>query len=73
VESDAYAAEFAGGKTHYDVWFFVDAKRSSTADVRAPPWFRELAWQDPRTLPAAAYARGHEDVVARWLQPRPSP
>lgn len=70
VESDAYPAEFAGGKTHYDVWFFVDAKPPRGWTPKAPPWYRELAWQDPRALPSSAYGRSHEDVVARWMQPR---
>ena len=36
-----------------------------------PPWYADLAWRDPKTTPASEYARGHEDVVARWLEPRP--
>ena len=71
VESDAYPAAFAGGKLHYDVWFFVDATLPRGWQPQAPPWYAALAWQDPRTLQATEYARGHEDVVARWLQPRP--
>lgn len=72
AESDAYPADFAGGQVHYDVWFFVDAKPPPGWTLTVPPWYAELAWQDPRTLPAAAYSRSHEDVVARWLHPRPS-
>lgn len=68
VESDTYPASFVGGKIHYDLWFFVDAKPAAGWSANAPPWYTELAWHDPRSLPASAYARGHEDVVARWLQ-----
>src|SRR2546428_194237 len=35
--------------------------------ILLPPWYTELSWQDPRSVPTTAYARGHEDVVARWL------
>lgn len=73
VETDFYPAKFAAGKMHYDIWFLVDAVPPSSWRVKAPPWFAELAWQDPRTLPASAYARAHEDVVARWLEPRTAP
>jgi len=68
VESDTYPASFAGGKPHYDLWFFVDAEPAAGWQPRVPTWYVELAWQDPKTLPASAYARAHEDVVARWLQ-----
>lgn len=71
VESDVYPASFAGGKPHYDVWFFVDARPPRGWEPKAPPWYAALEWQDPTTLPASEYGRGHEDVVARWLQPRP--
>jgi len=71
VESDVYPADFAGGKMHYDVWFFVDAKPPRGWTLTSPPWYAELAWQDPKTLPASAYGRSHQDVVARWLEPRP--
>ncbi len=70
VESDTYPAAFANGKTHYDLWFFFDAKPPARWQLKAPAWYRELAWQDPRALPPSAYARSHEDVVARWLQTR---
>ncbi len=72
VETDTYEAKFAAGKMHYDLWFFVDATPPGGWELKVPPWFAELAWQDPKTLPASAYARAHEDVVARWLAPRPS-
>lgn len=71
VESDAYPASFAGGKLHYDVWLFVDGTPARDWEPKVPPWFAALAWQDPDALPPTAYARGHEDVVARWRQPRP--
>lgn len=70
VESDTYPAAFAGGKMHYDLWFFFGAQPPASWQLRAPPWYADLAWQDPKTLPASAYARSHEDVVARWLQTR---
>ncbi len=73
VESDTYPAAFAGGRLHYDLWLFFDAEPPSGTAVSAPPWYRELAWQNPETLPASAYARSHEDVVARWLQIRTHP
>jgi ADP-ribose pyrophosphatase YjhB (NUDIX family) len=73
VETDTYPAAFAGGKTHYDIWFFFDATPPPRWTAKAPPWYTELAWHDPRTLPASAYARSHEDVVARWLQNRTGP
>lgn len=72
VESDTYPAAFAGGKLHYDLWFLFDATPPPSWQPKAPPWYAELGWQDPQSLPASAYARSHEDVVARWLQPRPS-
>lgn len=72
VESDVYPAAFANGKIHYDLWFFFDATAPARWQVGTPPWYAELAWQDPKALPAAAYARSHEDVVARWLTPRPT-
>ena len=72
AESDTYPAAFADGKPHYDLWFFFDATAPGGWEAKAPPWYKELAWQDPKTLPASAYARGHEDVVAQWLQARPS-
>lgn len=70
VESDVYPAAFAGGKMHYDLWFFFDARPAADWQAKAPPWYAELGWQDPRALPASAYARSHEDVVARWLETR---
>ncbi len=71
AESDFYEAKFAAGKMHYDLWFFVDATPPRSYELRKPPWFAALEWQDPKALPASAYARSHEDVVARWLSPRP--
>ena len=60
------------GTTHADVWFLVDATPPDAHTVAVPPWFAKLAWHDPERTPASAYARAHEDVVARWLTPRPS-
>ncbi len=67
TEVDAYPSQFSPGETHYDIWFFVDAVPPRTYEARAPAWYRELEWRDPRTLAASGYARAHEDVVARWL------
>ncbi len=73
VESDFYPAAFAGGNLHYDLWLFYDAEAPTGWEAKAPPWYAELAWQNPRTLPASAFARSHEDVVTRWLEPRRPP
>jgi ADP-ribose pyrophosphatase YjhB (NUDIX family) len=70
VETDTYPAAFANGKLHYDIWFLFDAIPPAGWQPRAPPWYAELSWQDPRALPPSAYARSHEDVVARWLETR---
>jgi hypothetical protein len=71
VEVDRYEPRRFPGRDHYDIWFLIDAEPPADSPVLTPPWFTELAWKDPRTLPAAEYARSHEDVVARWLLPRP--
>jgi ADP-ribose pyrophosphatase YjhB (NUDIX family) len=55
----------SGSGWHYDVWFFVDADGAPDHVVK-PPWFTALEWHDPRAVPASAWARAHEDVVARW-------
>lgn len=73
VESDVYPAAFANGKLHHDLWFFMDATPPPGWVLKRPPWYAELEWQDPRTLPASSYARSHEDVVARWLKAPASP
>lgn len=71
VESDHYVpARFPELGMHYDIWFLLSATLPSGAKVERPGWYRELAFHDPRALPASAYARGHEDVVARWLTAR---
>lgn len=57
----------SGDGLHYDVMFLVDAELPAGAPVERPPWYTALAWHDPRALPASAWARAHEDVVARWL------
>ncbi len=72
TEVDRYESKLAPGHTHYDIWFFVDATPPNGYEVRVPPWYSELVWRDPKTLPATEYARGHEDVVARWLAIRAS-
>lgn len=71
VEVELYEPPWLPGKQHYDVWFFVEAPAPAALVLAAPPWYEELAWQDPHTLPASEYARGHQDVVERWLQSRP--
>ena len=73
TEVDAYPSQLTPGETHYDIWFFVDANPPNTYEPQPPPWYTELRWQDPRTTPAGEYARGHEDVVARWLTMRSEP
>lgn len=71
VEVDYYDSKLVPGAKHYDIWFFVDAVPPERFELRAPPWYSDLAWQDPSAVPAEAYTRGHEDVVARWLSARP--
>ena len=66
-EVDFYPSKMVPGEMHYDIWFFVDGATPKEFELRVPPWYTELSWQDPRAVPASAYARGHEDVVARWL------
>lgn len=71
VEVDLYEPKRFPGLLHYDVWFLVDAALPGKATVAKPPWYAALEWQDPRKLSPEAYARSHEDVVERWLRPRP--
>jgi ADP-ribose pyrophosphatase YjhB (NUDIX family) len=68
VEVDLYPPESAPGEMHYDIWFLVDAAAPEGLEVQAPPWYAELAWHDPRSVPATSFSRGHEDVVERWLR-----
>ncbi len=68
VETDLYEPKRFPGRMHYDVWFFVDAVPADDLALEVPPWYAELAWHDPRGLPSSEYARGHEDVVARWME-----
>lgn len=72
VEVDLYEPNRFPGKLHYDVWFLVEATPPPDWRAEVPPWYEQLEWKDPRRLEASQYSRGHEDVVARWLQPRPS-
>jgi len=77
VEVDLYEPKRFPGKLHYDLWFLVDATWPKGAELAVPPWYAELAWRNPRAVPPEAYARDHQDVVARWLRgrlplPRPS-
>ena len=69
VEVDFYPPKWAPGEMHYDIWFLVDASPPKDYELRVPAWYSELGWHDPRSLPGTAYARGHEDVVDRWLPP----
>ncbi len=71
AESDLYEPKFAPGTLHYDLWFLVDATPPKDWEVHVPPWYADLAWHEPRSTPASAYARSHEDVVARWVAQRP--
>lgn len=57
------------GEEHVDYCFLVDATAPRHPRLETPPWYAELAWQDPARLPASAYARGHEDVVEAWRRP----
>ena len=53
------------------LWFLVDAAPPGGYELAVPPWYAEFAWHDPRAVPPEAYARDHQDVVARWLAARP--
>jgi len=68
-ETDFYPSKMVPGAMHYDIWFFIDGTPPTGYELQVPPWYAELSWQDPKTVPASAYARGHEDVVTRWLTP----
>jgi ADP-ribose pyrophosphatase YjhB (NUDIX family) len=61
------------GERHFDVGFLVDATLPEEAPLPAPPWYAALAWHDAVRLPASAFARGHEDVVAAWREPPVAP
>ncbi len=71
-EVDFYPSKEAPGEMHYDIWFFIDAAPPKTFELRVPPWYAQLQWHDPRALAATEYARGHQDVVERWLAKRPA-
>ncbi|HEX9341335.1 MAG TPA: hypothetical protein VF992_09265 [Thermoplasmata archaeon] len=70
-EVDLYPSKMVPGEMHYDIWFFVDATPPAAYEAHALPWYTEMRWHDPKGLSASEYARGHEDVVARWLAVRP--
>jgi len=70
VEVDLYEPRRFPGELHYDLWFLVNAEPPGGYELAVPPWYAELAWHDPRAGPTEAYARDHQDVVARWLQGR---
>lgn len=71
-EVDLYEPKRFPGGLHYDIWFLVDGRPPKGWSLKAPPWYAELAWRNPETTVASEYARSHEDVVARWLEPRPA-
>jgi len=71
-EVDLYEPKRFPGQLHYDVWFLIDGTPPKGWTMTAPAWYADLAWRDPKATPASEYARGHEDVVARWLEPRPA-
>lgn len=66
IVTETYRPPWANGATHYDLCFLFDAEAPAEYRPAPPPWYAELAWQDPAALPASAYARSHEDIVARW-------
>ena len=70
VETDFYEPKRFPGALHYDVWFLFDGTLTGNWKLQMPPWYAELAWHDPTRVSPSAYARGHEDVVARWMQRR---
>jgi ADP-ribose pyrophosphatase YjhB (NUDIX family) len=70
VATELYEPSWLPGKSHYDVSFFVDATAPKGYRPSPPPWYNELAWHDPRTLKASAYARSHGDVIAMWRRLR---
>lgn len=57
--------------SHFDVWFFVDARLPAGREVEAPAWFSQVAWKDTARVKKREWARLHQDVAARWRQPRP--
>jgi ADP-ribose pyrophosphatase YjhB (NUDIX family) len=70
AEVDLYESQRAAGHLHYDLWFLVDASLPKGVEVAKPPWYAAIEWKDPRTTARSEFARGHEDVVARWLARR---
>jgi ADP-ribose pyrophosphatase YjhB (NUDIX family) len=72
VETDYGEPARFPGMIHYDVWFFVEADVPDGFEVATPQWYAELAWKDPRVLAPSDYGRSHDEIVARWLVPRPA-
>lgn len=73
IESDHYVPRrFPELGMHYDLWLLFHAEVPASTRIGRPAWYRELAFVDPGTLADAEYARGHEDIVARWRAPRPA-
>lgn len=68
IESDSYVPRrFPELGMHYDLWLLFGAKLPSDARIAKPSWYDKLEFHDPAKLSAGDYARGHEDVVTRWL------
>lgn len=66
VATEHYELPADPGATHYDVLFLVDAEAPPGLVVERPPWYAALEWHDWRALPASAFGRAHEDVLAHW-------
>jgi hypothetical protein len=61
VVSDSYARPNGEGE-HWDLHFLYRATWPRGVPLAARPWSR-LAFEDPRGLPRARYARAHGDIV----------
>ena len=53
---------------HYDLWYFYEVQLPEGARVERPAWYAALELRDARGMAASEYARGHEDVVARYFR-----
>ncbi len=70
-ESDLYRpVRFPELGLHYDIWCFYEASISRGSKLEQLPWYDALEFHDARSLPESEYARGHRDVVERWLTAR---
>jgi len=72
VATFVYELDRLPGERHHDVCFLLDTAAPRGLRVEPPPWYAALAWHDLATLPASAYARGHDDVAEAWRRP-PAP